>query len=118
MYTCRKIVGSEDCLYLNVYTSAAASPSALGENGARLLLPVLFWVHGGAYRSGSGEDDWLGPRRAMDLPLVLVTLNYRLGALGHLATRDGAIQGNQALKDQVMVAAAAAGKKPFASTLL
>src|SRR5215469_18317386 len=69
---------SEDCLFLNVYTPANAKESS--------KLPVMFWIHGGGY-SGGGSSE---PRHNGDfLPLkgvVLVTINYRLGVFGFLAT--------------------------------
>jgi para-nitrobenzyl esterase len=71
---------SEDCLFLNVYTPAGAK--------AKSKLPVMFWIHGGGYRAGASSE----PRHGGDfLPLkgvVLVTINYRLGVFGFLATSD------------------------------
>lgn len=71
---------SEDCLYLNVY-----APSTMSVNSK---MPVMFWIHGGGF-SGGGSDE---PRHNGDfLPLkgvVLVTINYRLGVFGFLATED------------------------------
>lgn len=63
---------SEDCLFLNVW-----SPS---HDGRR---PVMVWIHGGGFRQGSG-DHFLsrGPKLAELGDVVVVTLNYRLGALG------------------------------------
>ncbi len=79
---------SEDCLFLNVYAPATAS------SGSKL--PVMFWIHGGGY-SGGGSDE---PRHNGDfLPLkgvVLVTINYRLGVFGFLATADLAKEANGA----------------------
>jgi para-nitrobenzyl esterase len=66
---------SEDCLYLNVYTPAA--------DAARR--PVLFWIHGGAFSLGSGgEPLYDGGALAERGDIVVVTINYRLGALGFL----------------------------------
>ena len=88
--------GSEDCLTLNVYEPA---------NG-KGKLPVMFWIHGGGY-SGGGSSE---PRHNGDfLPLkgvVLVTINYRLGVFGFLATPDlateqGGSAGNYGLMDMV-----------------
>jgi para-nitrobenzyl esterase len=64
---------SEDCLYLNVWTPAA-------DERAR---PVLFWVHGGAFTAGSGSEPFYdGAALAAEQDVVVVTVNYRLGALG------------------------------------
>ncbi len=90
--------GSEDCLYLNVYAPATA--------GSNSKLPVMFWIHGGGF-SGGGSDE---PRHNGDsLPLkgvVLVTINYRLGVFGFLATADlarenGGSAGNYAFEDMI-----------------
>jgi para-nitrobenzyl esterase len=65
----------EDCLYLNVYTPAA-------DSGKRT---VMFWIHGGAFTGGSGTTPMYsgGPLLSRH-EVVLVTINYRLGALGYL----------------------------------
>jgi len=89
---------SEDCLFLNVYAPASAKPKS--------KLPVMFWIHGGGYRAGSSSE----PRHGGDfLPLkgvVLVTINYRLGVFGFLATNDLAREadgaaGNYGLLDMI-----------------
>ena len=87
---------SEDCLYLNIWTP--------GLDGARR--PVLVWIHGGGFLIGSGGlrlYDGAGLARRGDL--VVVTLNYRLGALGflHLHGRGGELIGasNAGLRDQI-----------------
>lgn len=68
----------EDCLYLNVWTP---------DPGGRL--PVLVWLHGGATRNGHGAAGAFdGAALAASGRLVVVTLNYRLGALGGLAHPD------------------------------
>lgn len=66
---------SEDCLHVNVFTPAA-------DNGAR---PVMVWLHGGGFWSGSG--DWLlydGNRLAAKEDVVVVTVTHRLNAFGFL----------------------------------
>ena len=64
---------SEDCLTLNV-----ATPSITGDKKA-----VLVWIHGGAYRSGQGAIPWYNGSSFATLGnIVVVTINYRLGALG------------------------------------
>ncbi|HWE83509.1 MAG TPA: carboxylesterase family protein [Terracidiphilus sp.] len=90
--------GSEDCLFLNVYAPATAGKNA--------KLPVMYWIHGGGYSGGSGDE----PRHNGDfLPLkgvILVTINYRLGVFGFLASSDlakeqGGSAGNYGLMDMV-----------------
>ena len=79
---------SEDCLFLNVYAPADA--------GKKSKLPVMFWIHGGGYSGGASSE----PRHNGDfLPLkgvVLVTINYRLGVFGFLATSGLAKEANGA----------------------
>ena len=63
---------SEDCLYLNVWTP--------GLDGAR---PVMVWIHGGAFTIGSGSEAYYdGANLASRGDVVIVTINYRLGAFG------------------------------------
>lgn len=69
----------EDCLYLNVFT-----PSA--DDGRR---PVLFWIHGGGFTHGAGSEElYNGGPLAVRGNVVVVTINYRLGALGYLWLGD------------------------------
>ncbi|KAJ9581582.1 hypothetical protein L9F63_023241, partial [Diploptera punctata] len=89
-------IGSEDCLFLNVYTTKL--PNAADDK----LKPVMVWVHGGGYFMGSGNTDMYGPDYLMAGDVVLVTLNYRLGPLGFISTGDSEIPGNNGLKDQIM----------------
>jgi len=93
-------VQDEDCLYLNVWT-----PSADG--GRR---PVLVWVHGGAFVTGSGATPlYRGAALARRGDVVVVTCNYRLGILGFLGHPDladdevGGASANWGLLDQVAV---------------
>jgi para-nitrobenzyl esterase len=72
-------VQNEDCLFLNLYTPAGTEPGA--------GLPVLFWIHGGAYRSGSAND-FNGTVLCRQGDVVVVAINYRLGALGFLDVSD------------------------------
>ncbi|CAL7947112.1 unnamed protein product [Xylocopa violacea] len=87
-----RVMGSEDCLYMNIYVSA--------RNDNETRLPVMFWIHGGAFQFGSGNE--VDERRLMDRSIILVTFNYRLGPLGFLSTEDGVVPGNMGLKDQSM----------------
>ncbi len=66
---------SEDCLYLNVWTPAC--------DDARR--PVLVWIHGGAFVFGAGSHGVYNGRALAARELVVVTINYRLGAFGFLA---------------------------------
>ncbi|KAL0099083.1 hypothetical protein PUN28_020261 [Cardiocondyla obscurior] len=103
------IVGSEDCLYLNVYTPCIQCSE--GENSdygteqrqreTTARFPVMIWFHGGGWLAGAGHSEYYGPKFLLDHDLVLVTLNYRLGPLGFLSTEDLECPGNYGLKDQL-----------------
>ncbi|XP_050072997.1 juvenile hormone esterase-like [Anopheles maculipalpis] len=84
--------GSENCLHLNVYTPQ------MHRSGARL--PVMVFIHGGAFKYGSGNSDCYSPEYLLEQNVVVVTFNYRLGALGFLHLPSQGIEGNAALKDQ------------------
>ncbi|WP_406492953.1 carboxylesterase family protein [Streptomyces sp. NBC_00846] len=81
----------EDCLNLTVTTSAR-------DSAAR---PVMVWFHGGGFSSGAGLMDWYdGGALATEGDVVVVSVNYRLGALGYLCL-DGVAEGNLGLYDQL-----------------
>src|SRR5690348_1421267 len=85
---------SEDCLYLNVYAPAGHGSGAGGR-------PVLVWIHGGGLTQDAGRD-YGGAKLAAD-GAVVVTINYRLGALGflaHPALASHGAAGNYGLMDQ------------------
>ena len=74
------VTGSEDCLFLNVFTPS----DAVGDGSARL--PVMVWIHGGGYGAGAGSEPLYDPSIIVKMTdTIVVTLNYRLGALGFLA---------------------------------
>lgn len=86
----------EDCLYLNVYAPRAAAADGRGR-------PVLVWIHGGAYTSGSGAL-YDGRPLAELGDLVVVTLNYRLGVFGFVdlaSAIDVEVPTNLGLRDQI-----------------
>ena len=99
--TCPSLI-SEDCLFLNVFAPAAAADGRVPS--ADDLNPVLFWIHGGNFYQGYGGGIlYDGNRFARDHGVVVVSTNYRLGALGFLYTgKDNATQftGNFGLRDQ------------------
>lgn len=49
-----------------------------------VLKPVMFWIHGGGFFSGSGNTEIYGPEYLVANDIVLVTINYRLGVLGEI----------------------------------
>lgn len=62
----------------------------------------MFWIHGGAFTSGTGADETFdGGSLASRGDVVVVTINYRLATLGFLALDDGVTNGNYGLADQI-----------------
>ena len=94
---------SEDCLYLNIWTAAR------DENEKR---PVMIWIHGGGNTIGGASAPFYDGRYFAAAGVVLVSIQYRLGAFGYLAhpaltaeakQRDGReASGNYGLMDQIM----------------
>ncbi|KAK4548367.1 hypothetical protein LTR36_010238 [Oleoguttula mirabilis] len=93
------VAGSEDCLFLNIWTPylpTHARPSA------GTLKPVMLWIHGGAFTSGTGSDPTFdGGSLVSRGDVVVITINYRLGTFGFLALDDGVTNGNFGLADQI-----------------
>lgn len=83
---------SEDCLYLNIHTPQISTPN--------LKLPVMAYIHGGGFTYGSGNVESVGPDFLVPRGVILVTINYRLGALGFLSLQTPECPGNNGLKDQ------------------
>lgn len=88
---------SEDCLFLNIWTPADAHNA-----------PVLVWIHGGSLATGAGSEEMYdGSRFAREHGVIVVSINYRLGALGYMAHPELSaesrrnISGNYGLLDQV-----------------
>jgi para-nitrobenzyl esterase len=94
---------SEDCLTVNVHRPADADTDA--DTDADADLPVMVWIHGGGFHHGAGSQALYNSPELVRRGVVLVTLNYRLGALGFLAhpalQEDGSRIGNFALLDQI-----------------
>ena len=93
---------NEDCLYLNVYVPHR---KAVPTRDLRRKLPVMVWIHGGAFQNGSGEN--YDPTKLVTLgDVVVVTINYRLGTLGFLAhpalseESPASVSGNYGILDQ------------------
>lgn len=93
------VVGSEDCLFVNVYGPARGE----GDDDAEAR-PVMVYLHGGAFTIGSGAN-YDPSRLATEQDRVVVTVNFRLGALGWLAhpgfdAEGEGVGGNWGLMDQ------------------
>ena len=104
--TTTEVVGSEDCLFLNVFRPKTITGK----------LPVMFWIHGGGFIEGSGGSstsvngsflsDFDAGNLAVGGKVIVVTINYRLGRLGWLAhpalaQLPGGQLGNYGLSDQI-----------------
>ncbi|XP_015419600.1 PREDICTED: bile salt-activated lipase isoform X5 [Myotis davidii] len=94
--------GSEDCLYLNIWVPQ-------GQKEVSQNLSVMIWIYGGGFLLGSAHDksffnnyEYDGEEIATRGNVILVTFNYRLGALGFLSTGDANLPGNYGLRDQHM----------------
>ncbi|MFD5055707.1 carboxylesterase/lipase family protein [Streptomyces tendae] len=89
---------SEDCLNLNIWTAASGG----GERR-----PVYVWLYGGGFSAGTGSDPSFDGSVLAAKGVVVVTINYRLGALGFLATPElnaespHGVSGNYGLLDQI-----------------
>lgn len=70
-------IQSEDCLFLNVWKPASANKDS--------KLPVMVWIHGGGFTGGSGSGAGSAGTSFAKQGVVLTTINYRLGRLGHFA---------------------------------
>ncbi|XP_070286474.1 bile salt-activated lipase-like [Myotis yumanensis] len=97
--------GSEDCLYLNIWVPQ-------GQKEVSQNLPVMIWIYGGGFFSGSAEEKSFfnnyhhdGEEIATRGNVIVVTFNYRLGPLGFLSTGDPNLPGNYGLRDQHMAIA-------------
>ncbi|KAL1838358.1 hypothetical protein VTJ49DRAFT_2767 [Mycothermus thermophilus] len=92
--------GSEDCLFLNVWTPYLPNPNTPPPK--KSLRPVAVWIHGGAFIGGTANDQTFdGGNMASRGDMVVVAINYRLNALGFLALKDGKTNGNFGLADQI-----------------
>lgn len=86
--------GSEDCLYLNLWT-----PYIPKQGSKTGLKPVLLWIHGGGFTGGNGQAD--GGNLASREDIVFVSIQYRLSTLGFLAVPGTDVKGNYGIGDQV-----------------
>lgn len=89
----------EDCLHLNVWAPGESADGQRPEG-----LPVMFWIHGGGNANGTGGSAIYGGERIVNRGVLMVSINYRLRALGWLAVTDGTDAlplGNFGLSDQI-----------------
>ncbi|MBK9488246.1 MAG: carboxylesterase family protein [Haliscomenobacter sp.] len=89
----------EDCLFLNVWAPAKATKKS--------KLPVMVWIHGGAFVGGSGSGAGTAGNAFAKQGVILMTINYRLGRLGHFAfpalsqEHPEELKGSYAYMDQI-----------------
>lgn len=81
-----------DIPYIGLHCLADVKPNA--------KLAVMFFIHGGGYAEGSGNDNVYGADFLIEKDVVLVTINYRIGILGFLSLAQPEYSGNMGLKDQ------------------
>jgi para-nitrobenzyl esterase len=85
---------SEDCLYLNIWRPSHTPATRL---------PVMVWIHGGGFTSGSGSTPIYDGAALASRGMIVITINYRLGVFGFLAhpslTREGQGSGNYGIAD-------------------
>eukprot|EP00095_Tigriopus_kingsejongensis_P002799 maker-scaffold157_size297442-snap-gene-1.27 protein:Tk02799 transcript:maker-scaffold157_size297442-snap-gene-1.27-mRNA-1 annotation:"hypothetical protein DAPPUDRAFT_240263" len=92
--TKKGIMGSEDCLNLSVFVPSPETRSNPGP------LPVLFYIHGGAFLFGTYTGQ--GPKHLLEEDIILVEVHYRIGPLGFLCLPDDEVAGNMGLQDQIL----------------
>lgn len=92
----QKLEVSEDSLYLNVFTPAESADEKL---------PVMFWIYGGGFTGGYSAEALFDGEAFNRLGAILVTANYRLGAMGFFSTpelrKKNGFAGNVGLLDQI-----------------
>ncbi|XP_023943111.2 esterase FE4-like [Bicyclus anynana] len=87
------VMGSEDCLKINVYVPADFKNTK--------PLAVMVYIYGGAFTFGSGGKILYGPKFLVKKNVILVTFNYRIGLLGFLCLKIKEAPGNAGIKDQI-----------------
>ncbi|GAB0087666.1 esterase B1-like [Sergentomyia squamirostris] len=89
-----EIQGSEDCLYINVFTKNLTP---------KKLAPVMIFIHGGAMAGSSGVEMY-GPDFLLQKDIVLFSFNFRVGAFGFMSIDDPSVSipGNLGMKDQLL----------------
>jgi para-nitrobenzyl esterase len=95
---------AEECLFLNIWRPAAASSGGSTTNDdSSTLLPIMVWIHGGGLMIGSGaEEQHRGDTLAADQNVMVISINYRLGALGFLPQDDDGFGAMNGLWDQIV----------------
>ncbi|PZC78414.1 hypothetical protein B5X24_HaOG200171 [Helicoverpa armigera] len=87
-------IGTLDCLTLDIYVPNTAD--------SRNPLPVMVWIYGGAWVSGSNTAEASDPVTLLKHDVIVVAINYRVGVYGFLCLDTPEVPGNQGLKDQTL----------------
>ena len=97
------VTQSEDCLFLNIFKPLPSNDTTNKDQPTEdSLLPVMIFFHGGNFYQGySGGPLYNGTRMTLQTNVIIVTVNYRLGALGFLWSVTGP-SGNYGMLDQMM----------------
>ena len=91
----------EDCLYLNIWTpTSSIKRNIMSGNSNSTLLPVLIWIYGGGFLHGAASRPYYWGDRLARRGVVVVSFNYRVGALGFLVSTGDGLFGNYGLFDQ------------------
>ncbi|XP_034238798.1 liver carboxylesterase 2-like isoform X2 [Thrips palmi] len=90
-YNSKKLVGSEDCLYLNVYRPPGTQPNA--------KKPVMVYIHYGMWTLSNSSLNEVGPEFFVAKDIVVVVIQYRLTAFGFLSLASPTVPGNMGIKD-------------------
>ncbi|XP_035719505.1 esterase E4-like [Vespa mandarinia] len=88
----KEIIGSEDCLFLNIFTPVLPDASE--------GYPVLIWIHGGGFKRGSACQYEM--KHLIKKKIIVVSIQYRLGSLGFLSTGTKDLPGNNGLFDMIL----------------
>ncbi|XP_035449629.2 juvenile hormone esterase-like isoform X3 [Spodoptera frugiperda] len=102
---------SESCIYANVHVPLEALSVVRStdeyeykdwdRHGHKKGIPILVFIHGGGFQSGSGDTDVHGPEYLVSKGIIVITFNYRINVFGFLSLNTPKIPGNAGLRDQV-----------------
>ncbi|RXG55568.1 Venom carboxylesterase-6 [Armadillidium vulgare] len=92
----RGVVGTEDCLYLNIYSNRIPEPPLYYNTQ-----PIVVFLHAGTWSAGGGSSEIFNPDYLLESSIMVITINHRLGPFGFLTTETEEAQGNYGLLDQI-----------------
>nr|UXP72004.1 esterase [Manduca sexta] len=92
---------SESCIYANIHVPRKSPAEQHEADQHEAGLPILVFIHGGGFQSGSSNLDMHGPDYLISRGIIVITFNYRLNVFGFLSLNTSEIPGNNGLRDQV-----------------